>query len=204
MSVFNFFKKKNKIDNLTSENGIIGPKYLDGLTDIIKNPNKIQIHEWKRVLKTKAGNTKFKIKYYGKLHTKFTNLIVGEDFSQSKVYAVDISNNDEILIFDGCSHGYNPLMCDIYSTDQINNREISKVYSDKNGNENFEIIISAYYGIDYEEDFREYVDKDGLIELINGNKIEFEELKRIGFDRLQVWVKNEAGKLIEIISEELS
>ena len=130
--------------------------------------------------------------------------ISGTDFSNELIYAEDIKSGEKILLFDGCKHGYNAMFCDIFSDEQIENRPASNYYKDKHGNEVFEIIISTYNDIDYEDEFREDVDENGLIELVNGTKTEFEKVKRNGYDTLQIWAKNEKGETIDFVSEELA
>ena len=105
-------------------------------------------------------------------------------------------------MFDGCKHGYNSLFCDSFSKAQTQNRPITKIYRDDDGNEFFEIIISTLYCINFEEEIGNQIDETGLVELINGSKIEFDTVKRNGFDSIQIWSINEAGRMIEIISQE--
>ena len=204
MAIFDINKKNNKSSNSTTGNGILGPTFLDGLTEHIENPKDLHSHEWRRKLKTNSGQTKFKIKYYGELHEYYRNLIIGTDFAPSLVFAVDIETGQEVLLFDGCKHGYAAIFCDTYNDDQIKKRPVESYYQDKDGSEIFEIIISTYNGIDYEEEFREEVDENGLIEIIDGTKIEFETVKRNGYDTLQIWAINEKGEMIDFVSEELA
>lgn len=96
------------------------------------------------------------------------------------------------------------MFCYVFSEEQLKNRIIDKLYIDKEGNDTFELIISTYNGIDFEDDFREEVDSSGKIELINGESVDFEEVKRNGFDTLQIWAINRDGIRIEIVSEELA
>ena len=204
MGLSDKFKKASKSNNTTTENNVLGPTFLDGLTIHINNPKDLQSHEWRRQLKSASGQTKFSIKYYGKLHENYSNLIVGTDFAPSLVYAVDTSNGQEILLFDGCKHGYNALLCDTFTDEQINNRQVTNIYKDKDGNDTFEIVISTYNGIDFDDEFSEEVDENGFIEIKYGTKIEFEILKRNAYDTLQIWATNKDGKTIDIISEELA
>ncbi len=131
-------------------------------------------------------------------------MITDTDFAPSKIIAIDLISGIEILLFDGCKHGYNAMFCDNYSKEQIENRIADKLYVDEDGNDTFELIISTYNGIDYEDEFREEVDSNGKIELINGEKVDFEEVKRNGFDTLQIWAINKNGNKTEIVSEELA
>ncbi|KGO92021.1 hypothetical protein Q767_15770 [Flavobacterium enshiense DK69] len=183
---------------------MLGPTYLDNLTENISNPNDLESHEWRRKLKAKSGETKFRIAYYGKLHDEYKSLIVGTDFAPILIYAINISTKEQILLFDGCKHGYNAMFCDKYSKNQIENRKAEILYKDKNNNEVFEIIISTYNGIEYDDEFGDDVDENGFIELIDGSKSEFDKVKRNGFDTLQINLINGNDEIIEIVSEELS
>ena len=204
MGILDIFKKDNKPSNSTTDNGVLGPTFLDGLTAHIQNPKDLHSHEWRRQLKTASGQTKFKIKFYGQLHEDYKNLIVGTDFAPSLVFAVGNATGQEILLFDGCKHGYNALFCDTFTDEQIKNRPVTNYYKDIDCNEIFEIVISTYNGVDYENDFADQVDEIGLIELIDGTKIEFEKVKRNGYDTLQIWATNDNGKTINFLSEELA
>lgn len=204
MGLLDIFKKDNKPNNSTTDNGVLGPTFLDGLTEHIQNPKDLHSHEWRRQLKTTSGKTKFKIKFYGQLHEDYTNLIVGTDFAPSLIFAVDTSTGQEILLFDGCKHGYNALFCDTFTDEQIKNRPVTNYYADEDGKDTFEIVISTYNGVDYDDEFADQVDENGLIELIDGTKIEFEKVKRNGYDTLQIWATNDNGKTIDFVSEELA
>ncbi|NOS91193.1 MAG: hypothetical protein HOP30_04685, partial [Cyclobacteriaceae bacterium] len=157
----------------------------------------LHAHEWRRQLRTASGQTKFKIKFYGRLHEDYKNLIVGTDFAPSLVFAVDTTTGQEILLFDGCKHGYNALFCDTFTDEQIKNRPSTNYYTDSDGKDTFEIIISTYNGFYFDEEFADQVDKNGLIELIDGTKMEFEKVKRNAYDTLQIWATNDNGKTID-------
>ncbi|MCW2120512.1 hypothetical protein [Flavobacterium sp. 7A] len=204
MGLLDIFKKDNKPNSPTTDNGVLGPTFLDGLTEHIKDPKNLYSHEWRRQLKTASGQTKFKIKFYGQLNEDNKNLIVRTDFSPSLVLAVDNSTGQEILLFDGCKHGYNALFCNTYTDEQIKNRPATIYYTDQDGKDTFEIVISTYTGIDYNNEFVDEVDENGLIEIIDGTKIEYEKVKRNGYDTLQIWATNDNGKTIDFVSEELA
>jgi hypothetical protein len=207
MGLFDIFKKEDKPNNSTTDNGVLGPTFLDGLTEQIVNPKKLEKFEWRRQLKSSSGQTKFKIKFYGQLHEDYNNLIVGTDFAPALVFATDNATGQEILLFDGCKHGFNAMFCDTFSDDQIKNRPANTFYKDENGSDTFEVVVSAYYQINYDdkdEEFLENVDDNGLLELIDGSKIEFEKVKRNGFDVFQIFVSNDNGTTTEIVSEELA
>jgi hypothetical protein len=200
MGLFNIFKRGEQPKNPTTDNGVLGPAFLEGFTEHIENPKNLLPHEWRRQLKTPDGQTKFRIKFYGECK----GLIMQTDFAPPIIYAVESSTDQEILLFDGCKHGYNALFCDKFTDEQIKNRPVTNFYKDADGNELFEIIISTFNGIDYEEEFADQVDENGLIEIIDGSKIEFDKVKSNGFDTIQIWAINETGKMMEILSEECS
>lgn len=202
MSLFKCRNKNTVVTN--SDNGVLGFKHLEDFTEVIENPEKLERFEWRRKLQSTTGSNKFKIKFYGELHESHKSLIVRTDFAPQKILAVDSKTNEEILIFDGCKHGYNALMCDTYSEEQRENRDLVNKYLDQNSNDVFELILSAYYQIDYDDEFREDVDEVGKIEILNGDKIEFDELKRMGCSYFRILGINMSGQRIEILSEELS
>ena len=203
MGLLDILNKASNHSDSTTDNGILGPTYLNGLTEHIQNPKNLHPHEWRRKLKAPSGQTKFKIKFYGQLHNEYKSLIIGTEFAPSLVLAEDTLTGQEILLFDGCKHGYNALFCDIFTTEQIKNRPVT-YYKDEDGNDTFEIIISTYNVIDFNDEFADEVDEKGLIELIDGTKIKFEEVNCNGYDTLQIWATNDNGKYIEIVSEELA
>lgn len=198
MNILKFFKKK-KVSSISE---VLGPTHLDGLTVKIQTTNKLQPHEWRRKLISSSGQTKFKIKYYGEVHKEFNNLIIRTEFAPTIILAVDSSSGEEILLFDGCKHGYDALFCEEFTIEQINQRFPESKYIDPEGNEVFEIIISTLS--DFEEELENDIDENGMIELINGTKIDFQIAKPNGFDTLQIWAINENGNIWEIVSEELA
>jgi hypothetical protein len=204
MAFFNFFQKDHKASNSTTENGVLGPTYLDGLTGHIQNPNDLHDHEWRRQLKSASGHTNFKIKFYGQLHEDYPNLIVGTDFAPSLIFAVDALSGQEFLLFDGCAHGYNALFCDSYSEEQIAQRPTTHFYRDPDGEDTFEIVISTYNGVDFADEFADEMDENGFIEILNGTKMSLEDVRRNGYDTLQIWATNALGKTVDCVSEELA
>lgn len=207
MGLFDFLKKNKKTSALTTGNKLPGPTYLEDYTEHIYDTKKVEPFEWRRKLISKSGSSKFKIRYYGQLHDKYDSLIVGTEFAPALVIAQDISNGQEILLFDGCKNGYNSMFCDEFTIEQINNRPTDNLYFDKDNNDTFEIILSAYYQINFDdedEDFVDQVDENGFIELLDKSKIEFDKAKRNAFDVFQIIAITETGRQIEVVSEELS
>jgi hypothetical protein len=200
MGLFDIFKKGEQPQKTTTDNGVLGPSFLEGFTEHIENPSNLLSHEWRRRLKTPDGQTKFRIEFYG----ENKGIIVQTDFAPQIIYAVESSTNQEVLLFDGCKHGYNALFCDVFTAEQTKNRSATTIYRDADGNDLFEIIISTFNGINYEEEFGDQIGEDGLVEIVDGSKIEFDKAKRNGFDTIQIWVVSETEKKTEILSEERS
>ena len=196
MGLFDFLKKKQP-----DRKDIQGPTYLEGFTEKVSAKDVLK-HEWRGKLKSLSGQTWFRIKYYGKLHSEIKGLIMGTNSAPILVYAVDPDNGQEILIFDGCKYGYDALFCDTYTEKQIN-RLANKNYAVE-GDGLFEIVISIYNGAYFDNEFAEQVDEDGFIELADGTKQTLDFVNRNAFDTLQVYAVNKKGESFNIISEELA
>jgi len=113
MGLFGFFKKSTKHKPVKPAIEPLGPAYLEGFFET--NPQNTNTNGvWQGKLIAPSGNTKFKIRYYGRVHEIHKNLIVGTTFAPALISAVDAFTGEEILLFDGCRHGYNALFCDSY------------------------------------------------------------------------------------------
>ncbi len=159
--------------------------------------------EWRGQIQSSTQNKKFKIKYYGELFEEY-QLITGTDFAPELIYAVDVDTQEEILLFDGCKHGYDSMFCDEYSPEQINNRPVTQFFTDANGEDTFEVIVSVYHNIDYDEELDDFVNDEGDIPLIHGEIIDLATLKSDGFDVFQIIVIDAQGKHAAIHQRELA
>lgn len=192
----------------------LAPTYLEGFVTYENDKYFTDVDkiEWRGQIKSSTGNKKFRIKFYGELMTETydgvkisdTGFIVSDDFSGPLIVAEDIETNEQILLFDYCKHGYDAMFCDEYSEEQINNRPLTNVFKDKDGNEIFEVVMGVYYGIDYDDEMEEFLNDDEEIELLSGEIISEEELKRNGFDFLFINLYNEKGEKIEVAEYELA
>ncbi len=203
MGVFNLFKRRSnsKKENLPVE--YRGPTCLEGNTIPIHNSNG-KTRQWQAKVISPDGNTQFKIKYYGQRHGKHENLIVGTDIAPPLIFAVHSTTGESILLFDGCRHGYNALFCDVYSDEQLNSRPAADFYMSGNRTDVFEITITTYNDIDYEDEFSDQVDASEFVELANGNKMKLDIVKRDGYGAIKISITDMNGKEIEILSEELT
>ena len=132
------------------------------------------------------------------------NRIVSDHPSTSLVIAIDCLTKERILLFDASIHGYNGLFCDKNDPLFLASRQATTSYM---VGKEFQIYISAQYGIDYEntvyEDFLDYV-VDGQITTIAGQNIPFEVAKRNGFDYLEIVGCDKEGSYFEVVSTELA
>jgi hypothetical protein len=198
MYLFNFFKKRLP-DN--SDNGVLGPNYLEGYTKTIPQPKHLKPYEWRRQLATPAGRTQFRVKYYGDLNSN-QQYICSTDFSKPLVYAECVATKQSILVFDGCQYGYDALFATQYTQEQIAQRTL-QTYTDAQGNSSFELIISIYYQYDFDNEMAKEIDAVGDLTLENGTIIKLSEAKRNGFDVISVRAIAPGGTETEILSEEL-
>lgn len=178
------------------------PTYFEHLA-IYDNPlyfEKVIDIEWRGQLKSSTGNTRFKIKYYGEI---YSGLIGGTDDAPSLVHAVDATTGEEILLFDGCKHGYDAMLCDDL-TAQMPGREVSHFYTGKNGADTFDVILSVYYNVDYDDEAENFLNENGMVTLSNGEEISLDILKRNGFDAISIYVVNDQKEIIRVVEEELA
>ncbi|MGG4393085.1 hypothetical protein ABEX25_02055 [Paenibacillus thiaminolyticus] len=177
-----------------------GPAYLEGVT-VPVNPEAWREEEWTGKLQTPEGHTKFYLFYYGEL---MDELIAATGFAPQLIVAEDAVTGQRYVLFDGCKHGYDAMLCDTYTDEQQNGRTPLLPYIDPDGEDTFEIRITVFYNVDWYEEFSEDVDEEGQVELISGELCSFEEAKRNGFDALSISVMNTSGLETEVTQEELA
>ncbi|WP_025677543.1 hypothetical protein [Paenibacillus polymyxa] len=178
----------------------LGPAYLDGWV-IPENPEAWVEQEWTGKLRSQAGNTKFHIFYYGEF---MDELIAVTEFAPQLIIAEDAVTGEQIVIFDGTRHGYDALLCEVYTEEQQNNRTPLLPYLDDDGEDTFEVTVTAFYNVDWDDEFTDDVDENGQLELISGERCDFEEAKRNGFDAISITITSAKGLKTEILQEELA
>jgi len=161
--------------------------------------------EWRGQIQSSTQNKRFKIKYYGELFEEY-RLVCGTDFEPELNYAVDIDSNEEILLFDGALHGYDPMFCYEFTNAQLTTRLLIHEYKDQDDLTVFNVIVKVYHNIDYEDDdeMESLTNAVGEIELISGEIISIEQLKANAFDFIQIMVMNSLGNLYRIFERELA
>ncbi len=141
-----------------------GPAFLEGIA-VPEKPEAWTEGEWTGKLQTKEGHTKFYVFYYGEL---MDDLIAMTEFAPQLIVAEDAVTGKRYVLFDGCKHGYDAMLCDTYSDEQQNNRTLLLPYVDADGEDTFEIRLTVFYNVDWDEEFSSDVDEQGQIELISG------------------------------------
>lgn len=197
------FRSKKSAPVSTTDNGVLGPTFLEAYTVHSTTPKELMSHEWGRALRTPPGQTRFKIKYHGRIHENIPTAIVRNDEAPLLVLAVDDSTGQEILLHDGCIHGYDAMFCYSCTPEQFADRP-TVYFVDPSGEDTFEIVIVAQYAYSFDEDYADAVDDDGFVELANGSKCPYEVAKRNSFDWFFVWATNSRGETMLIVDEELA
>lgn len=192
----------------------LAPTYLDKFTfnDQSSLADSVDENEWRGKIRSSTNNTRFNIKFYGEIFkTSFRGdvlskhgLIGNTDFSSSLVYAIDINTGEQILLFDGCKHGYDALFCDTYTTEQINNRPLTSFYIDNDHLDTFEVEIKVYHNKDYQDEFGDEIVEKGGLEAIDGEIVALETLNRDGYDYFELILTNANGKQMVALAQELA
>lgn len=179
--------------------------------------------EWRAQIQSSTGGRLFKIKYYGELyrwevkqeprhiefHEKnygknFNGLITNTDEAPELIYAVDVHTGEEILLFDGCRQGHDNYFCNEWTPEQLNNRTAAQEYADAAGNSVFEIVLHAWFNIDYEDELDTFLNEAGELRLITGEKTDLAHLQRNGFDAFAIDAYTEQEEFVSIHSAELA
>ena len=152
---------------------------------------------------SRTGNDLLEVWYYGDFFMvsgEGRNYIVGTDFAPEKIIAKDPETNEEILIFDGTVHGYDNMFCDVYTEEQINNRELKRLDIPAS-----QLILELGYSIDYEDEKDDYdFDENGEVILVNGSKMSWDDVVLNGYDYLALSYIDENGEKIQFVDCELA
>lgn len=180
---------------------MMNEKYPTWLTNHVK--------EWAKkrlttvTLCSTTGNELLEVWYYGDLLTingEPQLYIVPSYFAPEFVAAHDPESGEEFVIFDGGRHGYDNMFCDEHDTDELERRTLKRYEIPAS-----KLVLELGYSIDYEDEKEIFdVDKDGMVELINGERMSWEQVKRDGIDYIALYYVNEEGKQVQILDNELA
>ncbi|WP_302770326.1 hypothetical protein [Anaerotignum lactatifermentans] len=167
------------------------------------------IKEWKQkrlttvTLCSTSGNERLEVWYYGDLLTingEPQLYIVPSYFAPELVTARDPESGEEFVVFDGGRHGYDNMFCDEHDLDELERRTLKRyeILASK-------LILELGYSIDYEDEKEDFqVNEDGMVALINGERMPWEQVKRDGIDYIALYYVNEEGKQVQILDNELA
>lgn len=180
---------------------MMNEKYPTWLTNHVK--------EWAKkrlttvTLCSTSGNERLEVWYYGDLLTingEPQLYIVPSYFAAELVIARDPESNEEFIIFDGGRHGYDNMFCDEHDLDELERRTLKRYEIPAS-----KLILELGYSIDYEDEKEDFeVDESDTVELINGERMSWEQVKRDGIDYIALYYVNEEGKQVQILDNELA
>lgn len=167
------------------------------------------IKEWKQkrlttvTLCSTSGNEWLEVWYYGDLLTingEPQLYIVPSYFAPELVAARDPESGEEFVVFDGGRHGYDNMFCDEHNLDELERRTLKRYEIPAS-----KLILELGYSIDYEDEKEDFqVNEDGMVALINGERMPWEQVKRDGIDYIALYYVNEEGKQVQILDNELA
>lgn len=167
------------------------------------------IKEWKQkrlttvTLCSTSGNEWLEVWYYGDLLTingEPQLYIVPSYFAPELVAARDPESGEEFVVFDGGRHGYDNMFCDEHDLDELERRTLKRYEIPAS-----KLILELGYSIDYEDEKEDFqVNEDGMVALINGERMPWEQVKIDGIDYIALYYVNEEGKQVQILDNELA
>lgn len=167
------------------------------------------IKEWKQkrlttvTLCSTSGNEWLEVWYYGDLLTingEPQLYIVPSYFAPELVTARDPESGEEFVVFDGGRHGYDNMFCDEHDLDELERRTLKRYEIPAS-----KLILELGYSIDYEDEKEDFeVDESDTVELINGERMPWEQVKKDGIDYIALYYVNEEGKQVQILDNELA
>ncbi len=150
-----------------------------------------------------TGNELLEVWYYGELLTLNEEpqlYIVPTYFAPELVTARDPESGEEFVIFDHGRHGYDNLFCYEQDTDALKSRSLRRYDIPAS-----RLVLELGYSIDYEDEKEDFEpDENGNVELINGERMPWEQVKRDGIDYIALSYVDERGKQVQILDAELA
>ena len=174
------------------------PTYLENHVKTYQEEDWVQL-----TLCSSTGNDRLEVWYYGELREiegEKMPYIVETDQAPELIVAKDPETGEEFLIHDGARYGYDNLFCETYDADAVRLRTLRRYPIPP-----AELQLSLTYSIDYEDEIEDYeIDDEGMVTLIDGQKIPWEEAKRNGMDFLGLYYRDEADNWVQFYDKELA
>lgn len=150
-----------------------------------------------------AGNELLEVWYYGELFTvkgEPQPYIVDGDEAPGLVAARDPASGEEFVIFDAGRHGYDNMFCDEHDPSELEHRSLKRYEIPAS-----KLVLELGYSVDYEDEKEDFEpDEADTVELINGERMPWEQVKRDGIDYIALYYVNEKGKSVQILDAELA
>lgn len=150
-----------------------------------------------------AGNELLEVWYYGELFTvkgEPQPYIVDGDEAPGLVAARDPASGEEFVIFDAGRHGYDNMFCDEHDPSELEHRSLKRYEIPAS-----KLVLELGYSVDYEDEKEDFEpDEADTVELINGERMPWEQVKRDGIDYIALYYVNEKGKPVQILDAELA
>ena len=145
------------------------------------------------ILCSTTGNELLEVWYYGDLLTvkgEPQSYIIDSDEAPGLVTARDPESGEEFVIFDGGRHGYDNMFCDEHDPSELEHRPLKRYEIPAS-----KLVLELGYSIDYEDEKENFEpDEADTVELINGERMPWEQAKRDGIDYIALYYVNEKGK----------
>ena len=155
------------------------------------------------ILCSTTGNELLEVWYYGDLLTvkgEPQSYIIDSDEAPGLVTARDPESGEEFVIFDGGRHGYDHLFCDEHDPSELEHRPLKQYEIPAS-----KLVLELGCGNDYENEKEDFeVDEADTVELINGERMPWEQVKRDGIDYIALYYVNDKGKQLQILDAELA
>ena len=133
------------------------------------------------ILCSTTGNELLEVWYYGDLLTvkgEPQSYIIDSDEAPGLVTARDPESGEEFVIFDGGRHGYDNMFCDEHDPSELEHRPLKRYEIPAS-----KLVLELGYSIDYEDEKENFEpDEADTVELINGERMPWEQAKRDGID----------------------
>ena len=140
-----------------------------------------------------TGNELLEVWYYGDLLTvkgEPQSYIVDGSPAPGLVAARDPESGEEFVIFDGGRHGYDNMFCDEHNPSELEHRPLKRYEIPAS-----KLVLELGYSIDYKDEKEDFEpDEADTVELINGERMPWEQVKRDGIDYIALYYVNKEGK----------
>ena len=150
-----------------------------------------------------TGHELLEVWYYGDLRTvkgEPQPYIVDGGEAPGLVAARDPASGEEFVIFDGGRHGYDNMFCDEHDPAELKNRPLKRYEIPAS-----KLVLELGYSVDFEDEKEDFEpDEADTVELINGERMPWEQVKRDGIDYIALYYVNENGKPVQILDAELA